>query len=85
MNDVCTEGWNGGDDPKVNMLSECDSEYGVQNPSNCADVIYGWPLRGYWERRHEPNILFITYEEMKRDLPDMIRYRFPRIFDRKVW
>ena len=28
---------------------------------------------GYWERRHEENILFITYEEMKRDLPAVIR------------
>ena len=30
-------------------------------------------VRGFWEKRHEPNIMFITYEEMKRDLPDMIR------------
>ena len=37
------------------------------------DVIHVWTPRGYWEKRHEPNILFITYEEMKRDLPDMIR------------
>ena len=30
-------------------------------------------VKGYWEKRREPNILFITYEEMKRDLPDIIR------------
>ena len=30
-------------------------------------------MLGYWERRHEENILFITYEEMKRDLPAVIR------------
>ena len=45
---------------------------GSKFPKIC-DVIHVWTPRGYWERRHEPNILFITYEEMKRDLPDMIR------------
>ena len=30
-------------------------------------------VKGYWEKRRDPNILFITYEEMKRDLPDIIR------------
>ena len=27
----------------------------------------------YWTRRTQPNILFITFEEMKRDLPSVIR------------
>ena len=27
----------------------------------------------YWSRRSQPNILFITFEEMKRDLPSVIR------------
>ena len=30
-------------------------------------------VRGFWEARQEPNITFITYEEMKRDLPSVIR------------
>ena len=41
------------------------------------ECIYWTPfmhnVRGFWEKRHEPNIMFITYEEMKRDLPEMIR------------
>ncbi|GJQ87342.1 hypothetical protein Trydic_g17389 [Trypoxylus dichotomus] len=27
----------------------------------------------FWNRRHLPNVLFLTYEEMKRDLPKVIR------------
>ena len=27
----------------------------------------------YWKRKDEPNILFITYEEMKQDLPSIIK------------
>ena len=30
-------------------------------------------MLGYWTRREQPNILFITFEEMKRDLPSVIR------------
>ncbi|XP_067007721.2 luciferin sulfotransferase [Anabrus simplex] len=30
-------------------------------------------ILGFWSRRHEPNILFLTYEEMKRDLSGIIR------------
>jgi len=30
-------------------------------------------VRGYWERRSEENILFLSYEEMKKDLPSVIR------------
>ena len=30
-------------------------------------------VRGFWEARQEPNIMFITYEEMKRNLPSVIR------------
>ena len=28
---------------------------------------------GYWERRNEENVFFITYEEMKKDLQSVIR------------
>ena len=28
---------------------------------------------GYWNGRNDPNILFITYEDMKRDLPAIIK------------
>ena len=30
-------------------------------------------VKGFWEARQRPNIMFITYEEMKRDLPSVIR------------
>ena len=30
-------------------------------------------VRSYWDKREEPNIMFITYEDMKRDLPKVIR------------
>ncbi|XP_028167470.1 estrogen sulfotransferase-like [Ostrinia furnacalis] len=30
-------------------------------------------LTGFWSRRHDPNLLFIKFEEMKRDLPAVIR------------
>ena len=30
-------------------------------------------VKSYWDRRNEPNIIFITYEDMKRDLPKVIQ------------
>lgn len=37
----------------------------------------------YWSLRHEPNILFNTYEEMKKDLPAVIR-RTARFLERPL-
>ena len=28
---------------------------------------------GYWDRKDDPNILFITFEQMKKDLPEVIK------------
>jgi hypothetical protein len=30
-------------------------------------------LNGYWQIRDRPNVLFMTYEEMKKDLPGAVR------------
>ncbi|CAG9118785.1 unnamed protein product [Plutella xylostella] len=30
-------------------------------------------ILGFWNRRHDPNLLFIKFEEMKRDLPSVVR------------
>ncbi|XP_026322931.1 sulfotransferase 1C2 [Hyposmocoma kahamanoa] len=30
-------------------------------------------ILGFWNRRNDPNLLFIKFEEMKRDLPSVIR------------
>jgi hypothetical protein len=43
-----------------------NDETGVYTP-------YFQQVLGYWNRRDLPNIQFITYEEMKRDLPNIIR------------
>lgn len=34
-----------------------------------------WPehVAGYWAERHRPNVLFLTFEEMKQDLPAAVR------------
>ena len=38
---------------------------------------------GYWSRREEENILFLTFEEMKRDLPAVIR-KVASFLDKKL-
>jgi len=40
-------------------------------------------VRGYWERREESNILFTSYEEMKKDLPSVIR-RVAKFLDKSL-
>ncbi|XP_041985138.1 luciferin sulfotransferase [Aricia agestis] len=30
-------------------------------------------ILGFWNRRNDPNVLFIKFEEMKRDLPEVVR------------
>jgi hypothetical protein len=30
-------------------------------------------LNSYWQVRHQENVLFMTYEEMKKDLPETVR------------
>ncbi|XP_047035973.1 luciferin sulfotransferase [Helicoverpa zea] len=30
-------------------------------------------ILGFWKRRHDPNVLFIKFEQMKRDLPSVVR------------
>ncbi|CAH0597698.1 unnamed protein product [Chrysodeixis includens] len=30
-------------------------------------------ILGFWNRRHDPNVLFIKFEEMKHDLPSVVR------------
>ena len=34
---------------------------------------WGHFLHSYWQQRHRPNVLFMTYEEMKQDLPGTVR------------
>merc|ERR1719431_2292256 len=38
---------------------------------------------GYYERRNDPNILFITYEDMKKDISEVIR-RVATFLDKKL-
>lgn len=37
-------------------------------------ILGSWPehLQGFWEQRHRDNVLFLTYEEMKADLPGTV-------------
>ncbi|CAH0763346.1 unnamed protein product [Diatraea saccharalis] len=30
-------------------------------------------ILGFWKRRHDPNVLFIKFEDMKHDLPSVVR------------
>ncbi|XP_022186789.1 luciferin sulfotransferase isoform X1 [Nilaparvata lugens] len=34
---------------------------------------YASNILGFWERRNDPNILFIRFEDLKKDLPSVIR------------
>jgi len=38
---------------------------------------------GYWEKKDDPNILFITFEQMKKDLPEVIR-KVATFLDKKL-
>lgn len=34
---------------------------------------WGHFTNSYWQQRHQPNVLFMTYEEMKKDLPGTVQ------------
>ena len=34
---------------------------------------WGHFLNSYWQQRGRPNVLFMTYEEMKKDLPGTVQ------------
>jgi hypothetical protein len=34
---------------------------------------WGHFTHSYWQQRHQPNVLFMTYEEMKKDLPGTVQ------------
>ncbi|KAJ1531903.1 hypothetical protein ONE63_000547 [Megalurothrips usitatus] len=40
-------------------------------------------ILGFWEKRHEPNMLFLRYEDLKKDLPTTIR-RTAKFLDRQL-
>lgn len=51
-----------------------------------ASVFYGcyWHyVAPFWNLRHEPNVLVVTYEDMKKDLPSVIR-RTASFFDKTL-
>jgi hypothetical protein len=44
----------------------------------CSDDFFSWgswaiATAGYWAQRHRPNVLVLSFKEMKRDLPGAVR------------
>ena len=42
--------------------------------SDAAPFIWSKHLHGYWKNRHLPNLLILTFEEMKQDLPKAVQH-----------
>lgn len=41
--------------------------------SNDAPFVWATHLQSYWQSRHQPNLLILTFEDMKKDLPQAVR------------